>query len=149
MDWAVPTCQAPVSALTTTDLVHCSYQVCGKGLFFLKNFIYLLFFRERGREGEREAEKYQCVRETSIGCLLHTPPLGTWSATQACAVIGNRTSNLLVCRLVLSPLSHTTQGWKSFLFNYWHVINILFVYVCTCIKHSSLFTNVYIHTLAF
>ena len=27
--------------------------------FFLKDFIYL--FRERGREGEREGEKHQCV----------------------------------------------------------------------------------------
>ena len=28
---------------------------------FLKEIIYLLIFRERGREGEREGEKHQCV----------------------------------------------------------------------------------------
>ena len=33
-------------------------------------------FRETGREGEREGEKDQCVRETSIGCLLHAPKWG-------------------------------------------------------------------------
>ena len=30
-------------------------------------------FRKRGREGEREGEKYQCERETSISCLLYAP----------------------------------------------------------------------------
>ena len=35
--------------------------------FFLR---FYLFFRERGREGE----KHQCVRETLINCLLHAPP---------------------------------------------------------------------------
>ena len=35
------------------------------------DFIYL-FFRERGREGEREEGKHRCVRE---GCLF-TPPMG-------------------------------------------------------------------------
>ena len=38
---------------------------------FKKGFIY--FFRERGREGEREGEKQQCARDTSIDCLLHAP----------------------------------------------------------------------------
>ena len=41
--------------------------------FFLKRF-YLFVFRERGREGEREGEKHQCARNTSIGCLPCTPP---------------------------------------------------------------------------
>ena len=35
---------------------------------FLKRF-YLLIFREKGGEGEREREKDQWVRETLIGCL--------------------------------------------------------------------------------
>ena len=35
---------------------------------------------------------------------------GTWPATQACALTGKPTSNPLVCRLALSPLSHTIQG---------------------------------------
>ena len=35
---------------------------------FLKDFIYLFIFRERGREGERGGEKHQCVVGSS------TPP---------------------------------------------------------------------------
>ena len=38
------------------------------------------------------------------GCLL-----GTWPTTQACALSGNRTGDLLVCRLVPNPLSYTSQ----------------------------------------
>ena len=38
------------------------------GFFFFKDFIYL--FLERGREGEREGEKHQCV------VASHTPPTG-------------------------------------------------------------------------
>ena len=50
-------------------------------------------------------------RETSMcGCLSHTPLLGTWPATQACALTGNRTSDPLVRRPVLNPLSHSSQG---------------------------------------
>ena len=42
--------------------------------------------------------------------LTH-PLLQTWPTTQACALTGNRTGgDLLVHRLVLSPLSHTRQG---------------------------------------
>ena len=41
---------------------------------------------------------------------LTRPILGTWPATQACALTGNRTSNPLVCRPVLNPLGHTSQG---------------------------------------
>ena len=38
------------------------------------------------------------------------PLLGTWSATQACALTGNLTINTLVCRPALNPLNHTSQG---------------------------------------
>ena len=41
--------------------------------------------------------------------LAH-PQLGIWPATQACAPTGNRTGDLLVHRLVLNPLSHTSQS---------------------------------------
>ena len=37
------------------------------------------------------------------------PLLGTWPATQACALTGNQTGDPLVHRLELSPLSHTSQ----------------------------------------
>ena len=44
-------------------------------------------------------------------CLSCAPYLlGTWPATQVCALTGNQTSNSLVCRLVFNPLSHTSQG---------------------------------------
>ena len=43
-------------------------------LFFYLFLNILFIFRERGREGEREGEKHQCERETSIGCLLYMPP---------------------------------------------------------------------------
>ena len=78
--------------------------------FFSVSFLrsYLLIFKERGREGEREGEKHQCV------VASHAPSLGTWPTTQVCALTGNQASDLLVRRLVLNPLSHTSQG--SFLF---------------------------------
>ena len=41
---------------------------------------------------------------------LARPLLGTWPATQACALTRNRTSNPWVSRLALHPLSHTSQG---------------------------------------
>ena len=65
------------------------------------NFIYL--FLELGREGEREGEKH-CV-----WLPLVCPLLGTWPATQAHALTGNRTSDPLVHRPMLNPLSHTSQ----------------------------------------
>ena len=40
-------------------------------IYICKDFIYL--FLERKREGEREEEKHQCVRDTLIGFLSHTP----------------------------------------------------------------------------
>ena len=41
---------------------------------------------------------------------LTCPQPGTWSSTQARALTGSRTGNLLVCRPALSPLRHTRQG---------------------------------------
>ena len=41
--------------------------------------------------------------------LVH-PQLGTWPMTQACSLTGNRISDPLVRRLVLSPLSYTSHG---------------------------------------
>ena len=45
---------------------------------------------------------------------LTSPLLGIWSATQACALTGNRTDDLVVCRTTPSPLSHTNQGCPCF-----------------------------------
>ena len=58
--------------------------------------------------GEGEGEKHQCVGD--IGWLpLTRPQPDAWPATQACALTGNRTGDLWVCRPALSPLSHTSQ----------------------------------------
>ena len=44
------------------------------------------------------------------GCLLHAPYWGIWPSTQACVLTGNQTSDPLVRRPVLNPLSYTSQG---------------------------------------
>ena len=64
----------------------------------------MFIFRERGREGEREGEKLNVWWP-----LAHTL-LGTWPATQACALTGNQTSDPLVCRPMLNSLSYVSQG---------------------------------------
>ena len=61
------------------------------------------FFLERGKEGERE-------RKINVWSHFVRPLLRTWPATQACALTGNRTSDPLVHRLVLNPLTHSSQG---------------------------------------
>ena len=71
---------------------------------FFKQIFFYFSFRERGREGEREREKHQCV------VASHVPPLGTWPAAQAYALTWNQTSDPLVCWPALNPLSHTSQG---------------------------------------
>ena len=68
---------------------------------FTLDFTYL--FLERGREGERE-------RNINVWLPNMHPQLETWPGTQACALIGIRTSNPLVHKPTLSPLSHTNQG---------------------------------------
>ena len=45
------------------------------------------------------------------GCLSRAPYWGTWPATQACALTGNQTSDLLIRKPALNPLSHTSQGF--------------------------------------
>ena len=81
--------------------------------FFLRKRMYLFIFRERGRERERE-------RNINVWLPLTCPLLGTWPATEARALTGNRTSASLVCRAMLNPLSHTSQGQ---ILNYEPVIN--------------------------
>ena len=50
------------------------------------------------------------VRKPDCLHLAYSPLLGTWPATQACALTGNRTGDPLVHRSVFNPLSHTSQG---------------------------------------
>ena len=76
---------------------------------FFKRF-YLFIFREgEGREKEED-------RNINMWVSLACPLLGTWPATQACALTGNRTSDPLVCRSELNPLSHASQGSFNYLF---------------------------------
>ena len=70
-------------------------------LFFNKDFIYL--FLEKGEGKEKEGN-------INVWLLLMCPLLGSWPATQACALTGNRTDNPMVYRPVLSLLSSTSQG---------------------------------------
>ena len=75
---------------------------------FIYLFIYLLLERGEGRKRGRG---------TSM-CEIHWLPLThpqmvTRPATQACALTGNRTCDISVCRLMLNPLSHSSQGSQS------------------------------------
>ena len=47
--------------------------------------------------------------ETSISCVL--PLNGTRPVPQACILTGNRACDLLVRRLALYPLTHSSQGF--------------------------------------
>ena len=66
-------------------------------------FIYLILEIGERRERESVLEKHQLV-------AFHMSQLGTQPATQARAMTGNRTGNLLVCRPALNALSHTSHG---------------------------------------
>ena len=68
---------------------------------FLKDFIYLFLDGGEGREKERNI---------NVWLPLMYPLLVTWPTAQACALTGNKTVNPLVCRPVLNPPSHTSQG---------------------------------------
>ena len=77
---------------------------CGSFLFFFfKDFIYSFLERGEGKDKERE-------RNINVWLPLTCPPLGTWPVTQACALTGKGTSNPLVRRPALSPLSHTSRA---------------------------------------
>ena len=79
--------------------------------YFLKKIIYLFILRERGRAGEREGEKHQCVGASptpSTGDLACNP--GTCPDWES-----NRQPFCLVCRPALNPLSHTRQDSLLFL----------------------------------
>ena len=50
-------------------------------------------------------------RNITVWLPLEHPLLGTWPATQACALTENRAGDPLVCRPALNPLSRTSQGY--------------------------------------
>ena len=91
-------------------------------IFLLQYFIY--FFREG--KGGRKRE-----RNINVWLLLSRPLLGTWPVTQACALTGNRTSDPLICRLALNPLSHTSQGiflYVKLTMHSWNKSHLVMVY---------------------
>ena len=75
--------------------------MCVLSLFL--RFTYL--FLERGERREKDRERNINVWLPLVHALLRT-----WLATQTCALPGNQTSDPLVQRPALNPLSHTSQG---------------------------------------
>ena len=60
------------------------------------------------------------------GCLLHAPNWGPGLATQACALTGNRTGDLLVCGMMHNPLSHTSQGENKYILRVkWLILSVV------------------------
>ena len=84
---------------------------CDYTFWLLKKKILFTYYLER--RGGRETSL--CKRYMDWLSHAH-PQLGTQLITQACALTGNRTSDLLVCRPALNPPSHTSQG-PTFWFN--------------------------------
>ena len=82
---------------------HETFWICKAtyGLFLI-NFFFKIF-RQKRREEERE-------RNSNVWLPLARPLQGTWPTTQACALTGIQTDDLLLSRLALNPLSHTRQG---------------------------------------
>ena len=78
---------------------------------FFKKVLFINF--QRGEERERE-------RNINVWLPLMCHQLGTWPATQVCALTGNQTGDSLAQRPVLNPLSRTSQGWKLVSFKWGH-----------------------------
>ena len=89
-----------------------------KKSIFLNLFIYL-FIREKGREGEREAEKH------NVWLPLMCPLLETWPATQACALTGNRTAHPLIHRPALNQHQPGWFSWNYFWMTKYSLVNFL------------------------
>ena len=109
-------CAIPEFRVAKPDSLFHFSSLPNRGMFFLFYVFTVLFcfvwgglycFLEEGREKEWERN----IREKSIDQLpLACPLLGTWPGTQACALTGNWTSDLLVHWLALSPLRRASQG---------------------------------------
>ena len=79
-----------------------------------KKILFIYLFLERGREGEREGEKHQCV----CGCLSCAPHGGPGQKPRHVPYTGNQTGEPLVHKPVLNSLSQSSQGqnFHSYLF---------------------------------
>ena len=89
---------------------------------FFNIYLFIYIFRQRGREEEKRE------RNINVWLLLVHSLLETRLATQAHALTGNQTSDPLVCRSVLNPLSHTSQGSKYSLFDTIYLLRHFFYY---------------------
>ena len=109
------------------DREHCKRRKWGtKRLpWFFKKILFVYIFLETGEGREKERE-----RNINVWLSLTCLPVQTWPATKACALTGNQTSNLLVCRLALNLLSHISQGevldcyqLHTYIYSYWILEN--------------------------
>ena len=71
-----------------------------------------MYFLKKGGEGGRRGKETSICERYIDWLPLTRPQLGTWPATQTYPLTGNLTSDLSIRRLVLTPLSHTSQGRK-------------------------------------
>ena len=71
-------------------------------LLFKKRFYLFIYFKEMGKEGEWERNIDAPEIHWFVACCT----------AQACALTRNWTHDLLVHRLVVNPLSHTSQSEK-------------------------------------
>ena len=85
--------------------LNCYFVTCSRKHFFFFFFLRFCLFLERGEGREKEGE-----RNIDVWLPLVHPQLEIRHTTQACALTGNRTSDPLVCRSALNPLSHTSQS---------------------------------------
>ena len=107
-------------------------------------FFKFIFQRGEGREKERE-------RHISVWLPLSHPLLGTWSATQACILTGNRICDPLIHRLALNHLATPTKDFLGYFFLSFKKIFYLFYFqreenggtkrgretsVCGCLSHT-------------
>ena len=96
--YLIPISQTPHAGCWRCMLAPASNCILFQLLFFFK----IIFFRER----EKERESSTDVREKHRSVASYMPP----AENQVCALTGNRTGNLLVCRRMPTLLSHTSQG---------------------------------------
>ena len=72
--------------LNTFEINYSSTHLILMGIYFLKRFYLCMIFSKRGREGEREGEKHQCVVvscEPSTGDLACNPDIcPDWESNQ-------------------------------------------------------------------
>ena len=71
--------------------------------FYKTFYIYLFLDRKEGREKERE-------RNINVWLPLASPLLGTWPATQACALAWESNQRPFDLQASTQLLSHTSQG---------------------------------------